>query len=193
MLRKIDTVSRFGGDEFTIILEKMHNENEIVDIVQLILNKLQEPYFYEHRKLYSGASIGISIYPENGNTHQELLKNADAAMYKAKENGRNTYSFYTQAMTKKAHERVILETKLREAIKSDAFTIYYQPLINMNTHKVIGYEALLRWIDLDGTIIYPDDFISIAEQTGLIIDIGKLILESVFSQAVTWKKMNIEL
>ncbi len=192
MLRKSDTVSRFGGDEFTIILEKMHNESQIVDTIQLILDKLQEPYFYEHRKLYSGASIGISIYPENGSTHQELLKNADAAMYKAKEKGRNTYSFYTQAMTKKAHERVILETKLREALKHDAFTLYYQPIINMNTNKVIGYEALLRWIDLDGTIIYPANFISTVEQTGLIIDIGKAILKSVFLQAVIWKKINID-
>jgi EAL domain-containing protein (putative c-di-GMP-specific phosphodiesterase class I) len=163
-----------------------------VDIVQLILNKLQESYSYEHRKLYSGASIGISIYPENGNTHQELLKNADAAMYEAKKNGRSTYSFYTKVMTKRAHDRVILETKLREAIKRDAFTMYYQPLININTHKVIGYEALLRWIDLDGTVIYPVDFISNVEQTGLIIDIGKVILKSVFLQAVTWKKMNID-
>ncbi len=192
MLRKIDTVSRFGGDEFTIILEKINNENEIVDIVLLIIDKLQEPYIYEHRKLYCGASIGISVYPENGNTHQVLLKNADAAMYKAKENGRSTYSFYTKAMTKKAHERVLLETKLREAIKNDAFTIHYQPLMNINTHKVIGYEALLRWIDLDGTVIYPVDFISIVEQSGLIIDIGKVILESVFFQAVSWKKMNID-
>jgi diguanylate cyclase (GGDEF)-like protein/PAS domain S-box-containing protein len=191
MLRKIDTVSRFGGDEFTIILEKMNSENEIVDTVLHIIDKLQEPYIYEHRKLYCGASVGISIYPENGNTHQELLKNADAAMYKAKGEGRSTYSFYTKAMTKKAHERVILETKLREAIKNDAFTIYYQPLINIKTHEVIGYEALLRWIDLDGTIIYPVDFISIAEQTDLIIDIGKVILESVLLQAVSWKKMNM--
>jgi diguanylate cyclase (GGDEF)-like protein/PAS domain S-box-containing protein len=191
ILRKIDTVSRFGGDEFTIILEKMNSENEIVDTVLHIIDKLQEPYIYEHRKLYCGASVGISIYPENGNTHQELLKNADAAMYKAKGEGRSTYSFYTKAMTKKAHERVILETKLREAIKNDAFTIYYQPLINIKTHEVIGYEALLRWIDLDGTIIYPVDFISIAEQTGLIIDIGKVILESVLLQAVSWKKMNM--
>ncbi len=190
-LRDMDTVSRFGGDEFTIILERMNNENEIVDIVQPILNKLEEPYFYEHSKLYSAASIGISVYPENGNTHQELLKNADAAMYKAKENGRSRYSFYTKSMTEKAHDRVVLETKLREAIKSDAFSMYYQPLININTHEVIGYEALLRWIDLDGTVIYPEKFISIVEQTGLIIDIGKVILESVFLQAVAWKKVKI--
>jgi len=191
ILKKSDTVSRFGGDEFTIILEKIQNENEIVDTVQRLLYKLQEPYFYEHRKLYSGASIGISIYPENGSTDHELLKNADAAMYKAKES-RNTYSFYTQIMTEKAHERVILETKLREALKRDAFTLNYQPIINMKTKKVTGYEALLRWIDADGTIIYPDQFISIVEQTGLIIDIGKAILKSVFLQAAAWKKMHVE-
>lgn len=192
ILRKIDTVSRFGGDEFTVILEKMNSENEIVDIVLLIIDKLQEPYMYENRKLYCGASVGISIYPENGKTYQELLKNADAAMYKAKENGRNTYSFYTKTMTKKAHERVIKETKLRESMKNDAFTVYYQPLININTHKVIGFEALLRCIDTDETVMYPVDFISIIEETGLIIDIGKKILEKVFLQAVSWKRMNID-
>ncbi len=192
ILRKIDTVSRFGGDEFTVILEKISNENEIVDIVLLIISKLKEPYTYEHRKLYCGASIGISIYPENGNTHQELLKNADAAMYKAKENGRGTYSFYTKTMTKKAHERVLQETKLRESMKNDAFTVYYQPIININTHKIVGYEALLRCIDMDGTVIYPVNFIAIIEQTGLIIDIGKVILERVFLQAVSWKQMHME-
>lgn len=192
MLRSIDTVSRFGGDEFTIILEKMNNENEVVDIVLLIIDKLQEPYIYENRKLYCGASVGISIYPENGKTHQELLKNADAAMYKAKENGRNTYSFYTKTMTQKAHERVMQETKLRESMKNNDFTVYYQPLMNINTHEVIGYEALLRCIDADDSVMYPDNFISIIEQTGLIIDIGKKILEKVFLQAVSWKRMNIE-
>lgn len=192
MLKNTDTVSRFGGDEFTIILEKIDNENEIVDIVQRLLDKLQEPYYYEHRKLYSGASIGISIYPDNGNSDQELLKNADAAMYKAKEKNRNTYSFYTQEMTEKAHERVILETKLREALIHHAFTLNYQPIINMKTNKIMGYEALLRWVDIDGTIIYPDSFISILEEIGLIVDIGKAILKSVFLQAVSWKKMNVE-
>jgi len=192
MLRKMDTVSRFGGDEFTIILEKMYDENEIVDIVQTIIIKLQEPYHYQHRKLYSGASIGISMYPENGNTYQELLKNADAAMYKAKESGRSTYRFYTQEMTEKAYERVILETKLREAVKNNEFILYYQPLINIGTHKVIGYEALVRWIDINGKMTHPDKFISIVEQTGLIIEIGKVALKSVFLQATAWKKMNID-
>ena len=192
ILRKMDTVSRFGGDEFTVILEKTNNENEIVDIVLLIISILKEPYTYENRKLYCGASIGISIYPENGNTHQELLKNADAAMYKAKENGRGTYSFYTKTMTKKAHERVLQETKLQESMRNDAFTVYYQPILNINTHKIVGYEALLRCIELDGTVIYPANFISIIEQTGLIIDIGKVILERIFLQAVLWKEMNME-
>ena len=192
IVRKTDTVSRFGGDEFTIILEKMNSENEIVDIVLKIIEKLQEPYMYEHRKLYCGASIGISIYPENGSTHLELLKNADAAMYKAKANGRSTYSFYTKTMTKKAHDRVIRETKLRESMENDAFTMYYQPLIDLRSRNIVGYEALLRCIEYDGTVIYPSDFISIIEQTGLIIDIGKKVLEKVFLQAVSWKEMSLE-
>ena len=107
-------------------------------------------------------------------------------------NGRNTYSFYTKSMTENAHERVMLESKLREAIKRDEFRVYYQPIINMNDHKVIGYEALIRWIDIDGTTIYPDQFIYIIEQTGLIVDIGKVILEKVFIQAVRWKEMGLD-
>ncbi|WP_373069420.1 EAL domain-containing protein [Sulfurimonas sp.] len=187
-IRKSDTVSRLGGDEFTMILEGIHNINEIVDLVQKILHKLQQPYKYKDNKLYSAASIGISVYPENGDTAQELLKNADAAMYKAKENGRNTYSFYTQSMTQKAYERVVIETKLREAIKNKEFRVYYQPQINLTSKSVVGFEALVRWFDPDGSIISPNKFIPIAEQTGLIIDIGKIILESVFLQAVQWQK-----
>jgi len=187
-IRKSDTVSRLGGDEFTIILEEMHNINEVIDLVQIILIKLQQPYLYENNKLYSGASIGISIYPENGDTPQELLRNADAAMYKAKENGRNTYSFYTHSMTQKAYERVVLATKLRDAIKNNEFELYYQPQIDINSQSVKGFEALVRWIDSDGSIISPLKFIPIAEQTGLIIDIGKIILESAFLQTLKWRQ-----
>ena len=186
-IRKSDTVARLGGDEFTMILEDIHDINEVVDLVQKTLHKLQKPYQYGNNKLYSGASIGISIYPENGDTAKELLKNADAAMYKAKENGRNTYSFYTHTMTEKAYERVVVETKLREAIKNNEFEVYYQSQVDVNKKIVIGFEALVRWIEPNGSIISPLKFIPIAEQTGLIIDIGKIILESVFIQALKWK------
>jgi len=189
-IRKSDTVSRLGGDEFTIILEGMHNINEVISLVQIILINLQKPYLYESNRLYSGASIGISIYPENGDTPQELLRNADAAMYKAKDNGRNTYSFYTHSMTQKAYERVVLETNLRDAIKNKEFEVYYQPQIDLDSKSLIGFEALVRWIDADGSIISPLKFIPIAEQTGLIIDIGKIILERTFAQTLKWQKEN---
>jgi len=185
-IRKSDTVSRLGGDEFTMILEEIHNIDEVIVLVQKILHKLQQPYQYKHNKLYSGASVGISIYPENGDNPQDLLRNADAAMYKAKENGRNTYSFYTNSMTEKAYQRVLIETNLREAIKNTEFIMYYQPQIDIKTKTVVGLEALVRWIDSDGSVISPIKFIPIAEQTGLIIEIGQLILKNVFLQAVKW-------
>ncbi len=189
-IRKSDTVSRLGGDEFTMILEGIHDLDEVIGLVQKILTKLQKPYQYKNNKLYSGASIGISVYPENGDDAQELLKNADAAMYKAKENGRNTYSFYTQSMTQKAYERVVVETKLREAIKNNEFIVYYQPQVDIDSRTIVGFEALVRWIDTDGSIISPIKFIPIAEHTGLIIDIGKIILESVLLQTTKWKNEN---
>ena len=191
-IRKSDTVSRLGGDEFTMILERVHNVDEIVDLVQVLLKKVKLPHQYNNNTLYCGASIGISIFPDNGVNAQELLRNADAAMYKAKASGRNTYSFYTQAMTEKAYERIVLESRLREAIKSNAFTMYYQPQVNIRSKSVVGFEALVRWVEPDGSIVPPARFIPISEQTGLIVDIGKIILESVFVQAVRWKTEGID-
>ena len=191
-IRKSDTVSRLGGDEFTMILERVHNVNEIVDLVQVLLKKIKMPHQYRNNKLYCGASIGISICPDNGTNAQDLLRNADAAMYKAKASGRNTYSFYTQAMTERAYERVILESKLREAIKSSAFRMFYQPQVNIHSRNIVGLEALVRWFEPDGAIVPPDRFIPLSEQTGLIVDIGKIILESVFSQAVRWKQEHVD-
>jgi diguanylate cyclase (GGDEF)-like protein len=191
-LRQSDTISRFGGDEFTVILENISHKNEIIDIVQMMLTSLKNPYQFEERKLYSGASIGISIYPDNGKHYQSLMKNADAAMYKAKEKGRNTYSFYTREMTENAYERIELETKLIDAVKHNALVMHYQPLVEIKTNKVIGYEALVRWIDTDGSVIPPNKFLNIAEQTSLINEMGKLIFNHVCKQAVLWKQMQYD-
>jgi len=191
-IRKSDTVSRLGGDEFTMILERVHNVHEIIDLVQVLLKKVKQPHEYKNNKLYCGASIGISIYPDNGLSAQELLRNADAAMYKAKSSGRNTYSFYTQAMTEKAYERVVLESKLREAIKNSAFVMFYQPQVHIGTKRIVGFESLARWIEADGSIVVPERFIPLSEQTGLIVDIGRIILESVFTQAVAWHGRGID-
>jgi len=188
MFRESDTVARLGGDEFTVILEHFDYIEEITGAVSELITKMQLPYNYENKQLYCGASIGISMYPDNGLDVQNLIKNADAAMYKSKESGRNTYSFYTDEMTTKAYDRIYMEAKLRQAIQDDSFMVYYQPQFNALTEQLKGFEALIRWKDDDGAFISPDQFIPLAEQTNLIVDIGKIVMKRVFKQVSRWKK-----
>ncbi|MCW9025807.1 MAG: diguanylate cyclase, partial [Thiovulaceae bacterium] len=155
-VKKIDTLSRLGGDEFCIILNDI---KDIIDISDFILNcveKIKAPFKIDEHTLYVNMSIGISVYPNDGTDANVLLKNADAAMYRAKENGRNQYSFYDEDMTKKAYERVMLETQLREAFENDEFIVHYQPKINAKTNKFVGMEALVRWNHPTKGIVSPD-------------------------------------
>ena len=185
-LRLSDTVARLGGDEFTIIIESIENVNEVVTIVEKIISRMHEPFMFEERQLHSSASIGISLYPDDGNTPELLLQNADAAMYKAKEEGRNTYQFYTQEMTDLAFERLLMENSLRQGLSNDEFAIYFQPQFNMRSKKLIGLEALVRWQNPVMGLLTPGAFIHIAEETGLIVPIGNSVLEQTFRQVASW-------
>jgi EAL domain-containing protein (putative c-di-GMP-specific phosphodiesterase class I) len=138
--------------------------------------------------LYISCSIGISIYPDDATNHKDLLKYADAAMYKAKEEGRNNFQFYQNEMTQIAFEKVILEAHLREALQNDDFVVYYQPQIDIKTQKLIGMEALVRWEHEKLGIVPPSKFISLAEATGLIVDLDRFVMRSAIKQFALWYK-----
>ncbi|MBW6489037.1 EAL domain-containing protein [Sulfurimonas sp.] len=185
-VRETDSVARFGGDEFTVLIENIESENTIIDLIQNIMNKLKEVQIIDSYQFYISCSIGISLFPQNAATSEEMLQNADAAMYKAKDEGRNTYQFYAEDMTQRAYERLTLETKLREAIINEEFVVFYQPQIDMRTKRMVGMEALVRWIK-DGTFVAtPDQFIPLAEDTRLIVDLDRFVMRSAIGQFAQW-------
>ncbi|BHH86252.1 hypothetical protein LA52FAK_45410 [Desulforhopalus sp. 52FAK] len=184
-LRKTDTICRLGGDEFIVLLDTVGDNDLIVTTIERIMGSMTEPIVFDSRKVYLSASFGVATFPQDGEHVSDLLKNADTAMYKAKKNGRNRYCFYSVEMTEKAIERLTLETKLRQAIKDEAFDVYYQPQIDGVTGDIVGLEALIRWHDGDG-FVSPDKFIPIAEETGLVVPLDLLVMEKAIGQFGKW-------
>ena len=177
-VRSEDTVSRQGGDEFTIVLSGMRKVEKVADIANTLLHKLSNPINVSGHQVVIGASIGIAIYPNDGDSHEELLRNADMAMYHAKDEGKNNFQFFMPSMNKQAHNRLVLENKLRNAIEQDHFQLFYQPQLDLKTGEVIGTEALIRWFDPEQGMISPAEFIPLAEDTGLIGQIGDWVVEA---------------
>lgn len=177
-VRSEDTVSRQGGDEFTIILAGMKQIEKIADIADSILQTLSSPINLSGHQVVIGTSIGIAVYPNDAETYDELLRNADMAMYHAKEEGKNNFQFFMPEMNKQAHNRLVLENKLRNAIEQNHFQLFYQPQIDLKTGELIGTEALIRWFDPEQGMISPAEFIPLAEDTGLIGQIGDWVIEA---------------
>ena len=189
LIRKEDTLSRLGGDEFTLIVKNINDENDAARVAQKIINILQDPIVLNNVKLYVSSSIGIAIYPDHSAVPNNLVKYADVAMYKAKDAGRNNYQFYSSEMTDSAFERVILEQSLRIAIKEKDFVVYYHPQIDAKSHTIVGMEALVRWKHSnEDRIIPPDKFIPLAEDTGLIYDIDMIVMNQAMRQFQQWYK-----
>ncbi|AOO65099.1 cache domain-containing protein [Sulfurospirillum halorespirans] len=176
-IRHCDTLSRIGGDEFILLVENIKEKHEIEVIIAKIQAIFEEPFINKSQKFFLSASIGVSVYPDHGTDGETLIKNADTAMYKAKEAGKNTYTFYTLDMTIASYERIGMENALREAIKEKQFVVYYQPQIDLKTGKLIGLEALLRWNHPLEGILPPGRFIAFSEETHLIVEIGAWILK----------------
>jgi diguanylate cyclase (GGDEF)-like protein len=185
-LRTSDTVARLGGDEFIVIITDIKENSDIVSIIEQIIANVSEPIFIEDQKLHSTLSIGASLYPNDGENVDILLRNADAAMYKAKSIGRNTYQFYTSDITAEVYEHLTMETQLRQALKNNELTLYYQPQIDANRSIVTGYEALIRWNHHEMGMISPAKFIPLAEKSDLIIALGAFVLQQACQQAVVW-------
>lgn len=187
-IRNMEDLARFGGDEFTVIMEGLEDINDASKLAEKILKALSEPITVEHNELYVGCSIGISLYPNNGDTSQDLLKYADAAMYAAKNDGRNNIRYYSSEMTARALERVVMEASLRSGLKNEEFIVYFQPQVNGNQNRVTGMEALVRWQSPSIGFVSPAAFIPIAESTGLIVELDRFVMKRAMTQVAQWYK-----
>jgi len=182
-----DTVSRLGGDEFTVIFENISKVDEILPVCEDILNELQKEVIIDNQSIFVSASIGISVYPDDGEDIHTLLQHADTAMYKAKDNGKNCLNFYEESMTKQAIERVSIETSIQTALQNEEFKVFYQPKTLSSTREVIGMEALVRWISPEKGLVPPNKFIPIAEEMRIVDRIDMFVLEQVCKDMSAWE------
>ncbi len=184
-----NTFARLGGDEFTVLLSEINPPQDAARIAQRILNSLSIPFRLEGHEVFVSCSIGIAIYPFDGEDTDILLKNADAAMYHAKDQGKNNFQFYKQSMNASAFERLTMENSLRKAVERNELILYYQPRMEISTGRIVATEALLRWNHPDKGLIAPADFIPLAEETGLIIPIGEWVLKTASAQNKAWQEL----
>lgn len=186
-LREEDTLARLGGDEFLLVLENIKDTSEPATVAQTLINLLATPFILPSgHEIFINASVGISVFPDDANSVTELIQHADMAMYLAKQEGRNTYRYHTEALSTAANERLILETHLRYALTAGEFVLHYQPLIHAGSGRVVGVEALVRWQPPNKAMVSPGKFIPIAEETGLIVPLGEWVLRTACAQGRAW-------
>jgi len=185
-IRQDDTVARLGGDEFAVLLNDIETEQDVSQLAKMLLLDLEKPFDVGGRELFMTASIGISLFPNDGEDSGTLLKNADIAMYKAKDLGKNNYKFYSADMSARAFQRLTMETSLRRALEREEFRLFYQPQINIETGEITGVEALIRWQHPDLGLVPPNDFIPLLEETGLITQVGYWVISAACRQMQAW-------
>jgi len=179
-------VSRLGGDEFTIMLSEIDHFQDVAKVARRILEAVSLPYSLEGQEVFVSTSIGISLYPFDASTANDLIRNADGAMYQAKEQGRNGYQIYDESMSAKALERIILESQLHKALKDEEFTVFYQPQVSSRSGKVVGIEALVRWKSRELGMVEPARFLPLAEEIGLVIKIDQWVMKHACRQHKLW-------
>lgn len=190
--RQDDTIARVGGDEFVLLMEDISRQEDAVAAAQKLLAAFDAPFILEDHEIHITASLGICIYPRDGDDAATLLRNADAAMYRAKEEGRNTFQFYSREMTSNAFERVLLENSLHQAISNNELRLVYQPQLDIQSQRLVGFEALVRWQHPQLGIVSPAKFIPLAEETGLIHSIGNWVLQTACQQASSWLERGLD-
>jgi diguanylate cyclase (GGDEF)-like protein len=190
-LRDGDTLARWGGDEFTLLLPHIKNAEETGKLAQRLIEDLKQPFEVGEQRLYIKSSLGIALYPQDGEDPETLLKNADAAVYRAKEKGRDRYQFYSSTITSQVSELLKLEYLLHQAIAKEELFLVYQPQVDIQTGKIVGMEALLRWNHPELGLVSPAKFIPLAEDTGLIVPIGEWVLKKACTQNKAWQRLGL--
>ena len=185
--RTDDIVVRMGGDEFIVVLKSVATAEQINETASRVTEALAAPVLIDGRTLVTTASIGVSLFPRDGSTMGELLRQSDTAMYQAKDRGRNNFQLFSPVMERKLKERIAIESSLRAALQSRQLDVHYQPIVDIESHRVVALEALLRWRHPAHGFVPPDRFIAVAEETGLIVPIGEFVLERAIEDAARWR------
>ena len=193
VLEQSDVLARIGGDEFVIIMNNIKEKKYAGKLAEKILAVIREPITVQDYHLYTTASIGIAMYPDDGNERNEIIKHADSAMYHAKDKGKDTYQFYTKQLSLDVEERLSLEQELLHALEREELLLYYQPQYDLHSGKISGAEALLRWNSKNLGWVPPDDFISIAEETGIIVNIGYFVFEEACKEYMRWQEIGLDI
>ncbi|MBJ6725497.1 putative bifunctional diguanylate cyclase/phosphodiesterase [Geomesophilobacter sediminis] len=189
MVRASDTLARFGGDEFVFLCTSLGDAEGAAIVARRVIECLERPFIIENREVFTSASIGIAIYPQDGTDTETLLKHADMAMYAAKEKGRNAFEFFSRQLKQKAQDRIFLEEGLRQALSQQELSLHYQPQVSLESGEVVGVEALARWFHAERGNIGPDRFIPVAEQSGLIRELGAWVLRTACLQCIKWHRL----
>ncbi|MBM4203698.1 MAG: EAL domain-containing protein [Gammaproteobacteria bacterium] len=190
-LRRSDTLSRFGGDEFTLLLPEIRTRDDVVVIAGKILDRLNSPFVIDGHELFVGASIGIAMYPEGGTSAEALIQNADIAMYHIKSRGKNGYQFFAEEMNNRFSTRLILERDLRNGLSRNEFEVFYQPQVCLRTGRITGVEALVRWRHPERGMVAPGEFLPLAEETGLIIQLDEYVQRRAFADVAAWDRAGV--